>query len=535
MGMFLNGDVFFEKFRKLYGGTYFVDKSMLLGELFPFIGDENCYFCITRPRRFGKTVMANMAASFFCRSVDSRELFDSMEISRHAGYHAHLNGHNVIYIDFSEVPENCASYQSYHQRIVDGLKNDLVNGFPEMKLDRKQAVWDMLTTIFSRSKERFIFVMDEWDAVFHMPFITKEDTVSYLLFLKSLLKSKAYVELAYMTGILPIAKYSDGSELNMFVEFQMTTMEKFSGYFGFTDGEVDELYGRYQTVEKNPVVSREKLREWYDGYDTIAGVRLYNPRSVVLALTYNQLASYWTSSGTYDSVYYYIRNNIAAVRDDLALMLSGTPVSARIQEYAASAMELSTRDQIYSAMVVFGLLTYRQGQVSIPNKELMKKFEELVYNKESLGYVYRLAKESERMLEATLEGNSRVMEEILQFAHDTETPLLAYNHEAELAAVVNLVYLAARDRYRVEREDKGGRGFVDFIFYPENPEADAIILELKVGHTPEYAIRQIREKKYELALRGRLGEKRKFNGRVLAVGIGYNKKKKMHRCKVEVL
>ena len=127
------------------------------------------------------------------------------------------------------------------------------------------------------------------------------------------------------------------------------------------------------------------------------------------------------------------------------------------------------------------------------------------------------------------------MEEILKFAHDTEAPILSYNSESELAAVVNLVYLSARDKYRVEREDKAGEGYVDFIFYPERKNADALMLDLKIDGTPEEAIRQIRDQNYALRFKGKLGEAPKYPGRILAVGISYDRKTKKHFCKVEVL
>ena len=188
-------------------------------------------------------------------------------------------------------------------------------------------------------------------------------------------------------------------------------------------------------------------------------------------------------------------------------------------------------------MVVYGLLTYdaATSQVFIPNKELMDKFNELLLSEDSLGYVHRLARESERMLKATLAKDTDTMLQILKFAHDTESPILTYNSEIELSAVVNLVYLAARDRYRVEREDKAGEGYVDFIFYPQRMGADSIILELKVDASPEEAIRQIKDKNYALRFRGKLGEKPKYTGRVLAVGISYSRKTKEHACRVEVL
>ena len=166
------------------------------------------------------------------------------------------------------------------------------------------------------------------------------------------------MSMSYMTGILPISKYSSGSELNMFMEFKMTSMAMFGEYFGFTDEEVDVLYDKYLHLCKDPQVSREGLREWYDGYFTASGRRLYNPRSVVMALRFNQLSNYWTSSGPYDEIFYYIRNDIEHIRDDLALMISGEGIDARVEEFAASAMDLRTKNQIYSAMVVYGLLTY---------------------------------------------------------------------------------------------------------------------------------------------------------------------------------
>lgn len=165
----------------------------------------------------------------------------------------------------------------------------------------------------------------------------------------------------------------------------------------------------------------------------------------------------------------------------------------------------------------------------------MDQFDEMLLSNESLGYVNRLAKASEEMLKATLLGDTQKMAEILKYAHDTESPVFSYNNENELAAVVNLVYLAARDKYRIEREDKAGEGYVDFIFYPQRHEAECIILELKVNALPQEALRQIKDRKYALRFKGKLGERQKYTGRILAVGISYNKKTKEHFCKVETL
>lgn len=537
MGIYLDGSTAYTLYKSESVKPYFVDKTRMLESLFPFVDEGNNHICITRPRRFGKTVMANMIAAFFGKGSDSHDIFDQLWIAESEKYRRYLNQYHVIHIIFNEIPYGCRDYTQYIRRIQSGLVKDLKRAYPDMQMDSAEAVWDILKEIHEYgSRERFIFVLDEWDFIFHQDFITNQDRKDYILFLSNLLKDKPYVAFTYMTGILPIAKYSSGSELNMFAEFTMAKSPLFSDCFGFTEQEVESIYTKYLESCLDPQVSREGLRIWYDGYHTAAGERVYNPRSVVQALRFNHLESYWTSSGPYDEIFYYIQNNVDAVRDEIALMVSGTPVPAQIQEYAAVSMNLSTKDEIFSAMVVYGFLSYENGCVSIPNKELMNKFDDMLRKEPSLDYVYRLARESDRMLRATLSGDTETMLEILEYAHNTEIPLLSYNNEVDLTAVINLVYLSARNTYRVKREDKAGKGYVDFIFYPETDRsAPGIILELKVNGTPEDAIRQIKSRNYILAFRGKLGEAPKYTGKVLAVGIAYDKDTKKHSCKIEIL
>ncbi|MCD8118674.1 MAG: AAA family ATPase [Lachnospiraceae bacterium] len=553
MGIYLNGTGAHELFRDECLLPYYVDKSQILEELVAVLESKQeipaklpqkrktnpKYIAITRPRRFGKTLAANMIASYFGRGVDSSKEFELLKISSKEWYERHLNQHNVIRIMFNELPKNCRSYGQYISRIENRLIHDLRRAYPDAEIEKEDAVWDALTNVYEYcGRERFIFVLDEWDYIYHQEFATDADKENFTKFLINLLKDKAYVELAYMTGILPIAKYSSGSELNMFCEYTMVAEEKFSGDFGFTDAEVDELYRRYHTQGfDRENVTREGLRLWYDGYHTKNGDRVYNPRSVVLALTNNNLGSYWTSSGPYDELFYYIGANVDQVKDDVGLLVADIPVPAKVQEYAATSMELKTRDEIFSAMVVYGFLNYENGCVSIPNKELMGKFAEMVQKEEQLGNVYRLAKESGRMLQATKAGDTKTMTKILEFVHHTESPLQVYSDEAELASIIRWVYLEAINYYRIEREDKAGVGYVHYIFYPFKKDDDAIIIELKVDHTAEEAIAQIKDWQCALKFDGKLGQKPEYTGRVLAVGIGDNKEDsaKRHECKIEVL
>lgn len=390
MGVYLNSRKPYLLFQDNCADAYYVDKTSMIADLVPFLeseenGAENAgisqgkglkYVCITRPRRFGKTVMANMISSYFGKGIDSSRTFRNLKVSEYKWFKRHLNQHNVIHIMFNEMPDECTTYRQYISRIKQRLISDLKKAYPDMVIDDQDALWDILNDIVEyENGERFIFILDEWDFIYHQDFIADGDRIAFTRFLSTLLKDQPYVELAYMTGILPIAKYSSGSELNMFCEYTMVTEEMYSDVFGFTDSEVDELYARYLAQRiGNRNVTREGLRIWYDGYHTKGGGRVYNPRSVVLALTNNNMGNYWTSAGPYDELFYYISANVDDVKDGIGLMVSDIPVPANVQEYAATSMELKTRDEIFSAMVVYGFLTFEDGCVFIPNREMMEQF-----------------------------------------------------------------------------------------------------------------------------------------------------------------
>lgn len=536
MAIGLNLAEFLLQYEETYSMEYFVDKTEIIGEFIPKFSTKGKYICITRPRRFGKTVMAQMLAAYFSRGISSGKIFDSLKIAKQGFHKEHLNQYNVIYIDFSEMPEDCHQYEDYIVYIRKRLKKSLQKHYP--KIDMEDSLWGILNDILGDTGEQFVFIMDEWDAIFQKKWCREKDREEFVNFLGSLLKDRAYVKFAYMTGVLPIKKYSSGSTLNMFYEYNTAVTGQYSEYFGFTAIEVEALFRRFlqhcSDINIQPQITLEELYDWYDGYETLDGERIFNPRSVVRALEDNAIGSYWTQTGPFSEVSMCIRNNVDAVREDIVRMVAGETVGARIQEFAANQMRLETRDEILSAMVVYGFLAVDKKGVRIPNRELWLKFEQALLEK-NMGYVYRLAAQSQRMLRATLDGDTETMEEILADAHDTEVPVLRYNDEGDLAALVNLIYLAARDSYDVRREENTGKGRADVIFYPYCHSDPAMIVELKVDDTPENAIAQIKEKQYARRLKGTAVMPTQYTGPILAVGMTYDRKTKRHYCKVEML
>ena len=179
-----------------------------------------------------------MIASYFGRGMDTSDIFEKLAVRKNTWYKKHLNNHNVIHIMFNEIPAQCKSYPQYISRIEKRLLADLKREFPNAGIDGETAVWDALNQILELEEEvKFIFVLDEWDFIFHRSFVTDADKADYIDFMSNLLKDQPYVEFAYMTGILPIAKYSSGSELNMFSEYPMVSKIKNSEYFGFSEEE----------------------------------------------------------------------------------------------------------------------------------------------------------------------------------------------------------------------------------------------------------------------------------------------------------
>ncbi|MDE5700133.1 MAG: ATP-binding protein [Lachnospiraceae bacterium] len=526
-------------YQELLNSEYFVDKSGIIEKISKRIRTNTKYVCITKPRRFGKTSILNMLGAYYCKTYDARALFDNLDVSKAETYTTHLNKYNVINLCLSEIPLDRSCYTDYLAQFNNAIINDIREAYPALQDKEFEKASDALTA----TGDEFIFIIDEWDYIFSHELYPEHDS-DFLEFLRNLLKDKPYVALTYMTGVLPLKKYSTGSALNMFKEYTMLKDPFFDKYFGFTEEEVDML------CQKQAALSMAEIRDWYNGYQTKNGARLYNPRSVICALEDETCQSYWTRTGRMDEVLFFLKYNIGEVRDDVVKMINGTPVNIEInKEYSAGQEHPASKKDIYAAMVIYGLLSYCDGELRIPNKELMLEFENALED-DDFGYVAELVKNSNEVLNATWAKQGDVVASYLHNIHNSELPILKYNDENSLSCVVTLAYLSARNNYRIEREDSmrrssndvlpldktprtsishTGKGFVDFIFYPRRQNLPGIILELKADKSPADAIAQIKEKEYNEKL-----EKEKVT-HILAVGLNYDTAQKEHKCIIEEL
>lgn len=507
----------------------YVDKSMLIDTFYNYAQKVNRYVCVTRPRRFGKSTAANMIAAFFDKSItkQSEKLFktlsvgslnkslDKAAIQMDCSNCWNQQGKlNVIHINMIDViTEKVSSYQGFVDKLSSLLTEDILTLYPDIIIKEDTAISEILI----KTGDNFAFVLDEWDALFEVKFMTEENKEAYILFLKALLKDKKYVNFVYMTGILPISKYSSGSPLNMFEEFSAFQDDVLYPYFGLTNDEIVNLMQK-QGFE-TPVLPEMEL--WYDGYmRSHDGVHVYNPASVSKALGSGICRNYWTGTGPMNEVRDIILNNVEDVREDVIRMAGGESIDIELSGFSVEKTLVNTRDEILSAMVVYGFLTYYDKKLRIPNHELMMKFREALSSKQ-LGLKQTL-EESRKLLEATFEQRDADVASMLEDLHNEKIPFFNYNDENSLACVITMGYISALDRYKITREGKAGKGYADFIFEPFDKSDTAIILELKYNHSAEDAIRCIREREYIKRL--------KDYKKVMLVGINYSEKTKTHTC-----
>ncbi len=299
MGYYLNSTRPYDAFLSASRQPYFVDKTDILESLVCRSAQASLlpngpgvlysrYLAVHWSSGFGKTTTARLIAAYFGKAADGHALFDPLHVSRQPWYRSCLNQYNVVFLPCLEQPEGEHNFRRYWDRIEHLLLHDLMEAYPYAGITEEFSLWDAFTFVFLRYQETFVFVLDDWDFILHQPTITVAEKEQYLHDLGCLLKDKAYVELAYLSGRHPIPNYSSASPLDMFYEYSLEKVP-FSTSFGFTDAEVDQLYRRYRERTFHPAVSREDLRQAFGTHRNPQGVILYHPQSVVSALENNRI------------------------------------------------------------------------------------------------------------------------------------------------------------------------------------------------------------------------------------------------------
>ena len=518
MGTYVNpGLINFNSSKK---NKYYIDKSMLIALLNESIGTDNRYLCVSRPRRFGKTMAANMIAAYYSKGCDSHEIFSDLKISKDSTFEENINKYTVIQLDMNDIVINKGAFSvsDYINKVVVA---ELRNEYPIVDLEDGITLSDSIKRINLLTHDQFVFIIDEYDIVIRDEEYSN-DFKDYLKLLVSLFKTSATapaIAIAYLTGILPIIKEKVQSKLNNFTEYTMVDADDMAPFMGFTEEEVKDLSLKVG-------MDYEEVKHWYDGYN-LKGLEIYSPKSVITAITKKQCADYWSQTSSYEAVTDYISLDLDGLKDDVVSMLSGNRVEVSTSFYR-NTMSFDTKDDVLTYLIHLGYLAYDSGDGTcrIPNNEIKDMWALSMERARGYKKIYRTIKDSKKLLEATWKGDEEIVAEAVARAHTEACSIQRYNNEGSFQSALHLAYYYAKSCYTIVNELPGGKGYADVAFIPYKPDVPAIIIELKKDDTVDAAISQIRERRYPEALE-------KYRDNLLLVAITYDSKTKEHRARIE--
>ncbi len=532
MGRYLNPSS--DNFQRGLNSEIYVDKSELISFTNKKINTQQGFLCVSRPRRFGKSMAADMLGAYYGCGENTEPLFAPLKIHSDASFTKHLNQYYVIKIDMQSFMTSTSSVVEMLEMLKRSIRKDFRKEFSNIDWSEQDALWENIYDIYTETGRKFVILIDEWDCVMRR-YHTLEHQKNYLDFLRNLMKDQPYIALAYMTGILPIKKYGEHSTLNMFYEYSMIRSYPIVPYFGFTEEEVKTLCSQYD-------MNFEEAKNWYDGYKFVNGVgdnkicySIYSPKSVVDAMLNHCYDTYWTQTETYEALKEYIQKNYEGLKDAIVEMLAGSTVSVNTRHFQNDMNTFNGKDDILTLLIHLGYLSYNQEDrtVSIPNKEVAEEFINSIENINSYSEVFQSVKRSKELLNALWNEDAETVANYVEKTHQ-HFPSIHYNNENALSCVIELAFYYAHEYYTTIRELPTGKGFADICFVPKSNHTDkpAIIIELKWDKTAQTAIDQIKRRDYPDALKA-------YHGNLLLCGISYSREKKSenkrHQCVIERL
>jgi hypothetical protein len=519
MGNYLNiGNAGFQAVRKK---TY-VDKTGLIVFINSILGSKEKLTCVSRPRRFGKSFAAQMLCAYYDKSCDSRALFEDLEIASDSSFEEHLNKYDVIYLDMTLFISITKDIKNILTELQEKVIAELYVAYPSANM--KRTLPEALADINENTGNKFIFIIDEWDALFREAKNDTELQKEYIQLLRGLFKSSLTdktIEAAYITGILPIKKYGTQSAMTDFREYTMLQPEPLEQYVGFTEEEVCNLC-------ENSKLDFVDMQHWYDGYIIGDDVHVYNPMSVMNALMRKRTASYWTQSETYESLKIYIEMDFDGLKEAVVQMLGSAHCPIDIGTFQNDMTSIQSKDDVLTLLIHLGYLAYDADheEVYIPNEEVRREFIRAVKagkHKE----VAKLIQNSDRLLAATLRMEGDTVAEAIEEAHSAGTAPLFYNDEQALRSVIRFAYISCVDEFLRIEELPSGIGYADVVYLPKKGSTmPVMVVELKWNKSSEGAIAQIKNRNYPQVLEG-------FGSDILLVGVNYDEKSKKHTCVIE--
>ena len=525
MGIYINrGNA---AFRQYTNGEY-VDKTAMIAYINTTVDTANKLTCVSRPRRFGKSMAAHMLYAYYDKSCDSRELFSRFAVAKDKSFEEHLNKYPTIYLDVTNFTTRYNGRDDIVELIQAAVIKDIRKAYPDVEADEGCDLMDVLLNVNMATGEKFVMIIDEWDALCREADDKPRLMDNYVNLLRRLFKggeTSIVFACVYMTGILPIKRYGTQSALNDFREYSMASPRQLVGYIGFTEPEVRALCDKHG-------MDYEDMKGWYDGYSFGPDYpAVFNPNSVMLACGSGSYENYWGRTSAFETLQQYIDLNMTGIQESLGRILRGETEKVSVLRFSFDINSIGSDDELLTLFIHLGYLTYNveESTVSLPNKEIRMEFIEALRGSKTHKELSALIKTSDRLVEATMNRDERQVAEIIEQLHTTTAGPDFYNNEQALRSVLKIGYLSAIDDFVSIQELPTGKGYADLALIPRRgSRRPAVVIELKWNHPVEAAIDQIRRQQYPEVLSY-------FTDNLLLVGITYDEKTKEHSCKISNL
>lgn len=521
MGIYINPGT--ASFEEAINSEIFVDKTKIVSVVNEVVCTKKKYVCVSRPRRFGKTTAQQILCAYFSKNCDSRPIFEDTKLSEVEGWDRYLNKFHVVRIDCNEFASfiNKTGEFSFINQMTKNVRNEFIELFPDIDFSDKLRICDCIRTVYAKTGDKFVIIFDEYDLGVRVG-QRAELHQEYLDYLISLFKNSAMdpaIALAYMTGILPIVKDKFESKLNNFDSITIIVPGPYAEYTGFTKAEVKSLCDEFG-------VDYEDCRRWYDGYK-VGDFHIYNPNAIVECIRKKQFQSYWSATGSYETVSTYIDMNLDGIKDDIINMIMGQRVYVDVSGFQNTIDSIETKDDVYTYLIHLGYLSYdaEEEQCYIPNKEVQREWMQAVKRSVNFAPVAKFINNSRQLLDATINMNAEMVAYSIKETHKLVCSNLNFNNEQAYQSAIILAYFYANSKYTIIPELPTGKGFADVVLVPYVPNLPAIIIELKKDASTETALSQIKNKEYSTHLAH-------YHGNLLFVGINYDSDKE-HECVIE--
>ena len=520
-----------QNFSAIIQNNYFyVDKTKFIKNW--WIGGDDVTL-ITRPRRFGKTLMLDTVNTFFSpKFADRSDLFEGLEIWKDEQFRKLQGKIPVIFLSFANVKEStflgairsikftierCYAQFRYILNQNNLLSDDehryfLATNRDMVDSDAKNAILSLSEYLYRFYNAKPIILLDEYDTPLQDAWAYEywDELADFFRgFFNSTFKTNQYLERGLISGITRIAKESIFSDLNNLTVVTVTS-DLYSDCFGFTEEEV------FNAMDTYGLTNKKEVKQWYDGFIFGDQKEIYNPWSIINFLSLKKLDTYWANTSSNALVGKLIAKSNRIIKEEIEKLLLSEPIITKLDEQIVFSELYTKNEAIWGLLLSAGYVKTLSFDISTRQYKLIPTNIESYYILENQisSWFNKVSIKKNDFINALLNDNIDDMNELML---DITENIFSYfdlksgnKKEKDTAenfyhAFVLGLLVDLKGKYKIRSNRESGLGRYDICMFPSDVSNHGIIIEFKVmrekkerdlDETCVNALKQIKDKHY---------------------------------------